>query len=121
MMEKRVLIVDDDKKDRDILRGFVEGIGCEVVEAEDGAIALDLLEEGEIDVVFLDIRMPTFSGYDLLRLMKRRVSDKIKVIYVSIIPQDDVDVKDVDGFLQKPFSLESLLKTLKGVMEDKTL
>ncbi|MCK4997570.1 response regulator [Candidatus Pacearchaeota archaeon] len=116
-MVDKILIVDDNKNDREVMKRALEADNYKVFVAGDGAVALDLLETEEIGTILLDIKMPTLSGYDLLRLLKRRVKNKIKIIYVSIIPQGEVDMKDADEFLQKPFSPENLLNIVKEVID----
>ncbi len=115
-MAKKILIVDDDKEDRELMESFLKKDGYEVVMAGDGAVALDLLGVNEVDVILLDIKMPTLSGYDFSRLLKWRSNKKIKIIYVSIVPRKEVDMGNVDGFIQKPFSSGVLLKTVKEVI-----
>ena len=84
--------------------------------ATDGAQALDKLTGNGCDLVLIDIRMPTLSGYDLLRLLRERLNHKVKMIYVSIVPEKEVDMTDIDGFVQKPFSSEDLLDKIKTVL-----
>lgn len=116
MMVKKILIVDDDKKDRDFMKRSLESVGYDVLLAKDGAVALDLLNVNGINVILLDIKMPTLSGYDLLRLLKQRADEELKIIYSSVVLRREVDMEDVDGFLQKPFSSEVLLKTVNEVV-----
>jgi two-component system response regulator ResD len=74
------------------------------------------LKEDGFSLVLIDIKMPTLSGYDLLRLLRERLNHKVKMIYVSIVPEQEVDMDDIDGFVQKPFSPESLLNKVKEVL-----
>jgi CheY-like chemotaxis protein len=109
----KILIVDDNKEDLDSMKEILEKEGCEVVTADDGAEALDQLQSDGFKIALIDIRMPTLSGYDLMRLLKERVSHKVRIIYVSVVPEKDVDMEGIDGFVQKPFSSESLLRGVK--------
>jgi len=108
-MVDRILIVDDNKEDLEAMKAILEKKGCEVVTADDGAKALDQLQSDGFKLALIDIKMPTLSGYDLARLLKERVTHKVRIIYVSIVPQQEVDMEGVDGFIQKPFSPESLM------------
>ena len=116
MAKKKVLIVDDDKNDLETMKMVLEKDGCQVISVENGADALDELEDDGYDLIIIDIKMPTLSGYDLLRLMRQRVNHKIKMIYVSIVPEQEVDMNDIEGFIQKPFSPEEFLKKVKEVI-----
>jgi len=109
-MKNRVLVVDDSKEDLDAMKAILEKSGCEVVTAADGEGALEQLQSDGFRVVLIDIQMPTLSGYDLARLLNERVTHKVRIVYVSIVPQYEVDMEGVDGFVQKPFSPESLMK-----------
>ncbi|MBT4165984.1 response regulator [archaeon] len=115
-MKKKVLIIDDDKEDLGTMKSILEKEGCEVSSASDGAKALEILKEDGFSLVLIDIKMPTLSGYDLLRLLRERLNHKVKMIYVSIVPEQEVDMDDVDGFVQKPFSPETLLNKVKEVL-----
>ena len=64
-----VLVVDDDDGYRHVLRGMLQGLARRVVEARDGAEALQVLEETVPDLVFLDLRMPGLDGGDVLARM----------------------------------------------------
>jgi len=115
-MVKKVLIVDDNKEDLETMKSVLEKWDCEVTIATDGAKALDALKSNGFNLILMDIKMPTLSGYDLLRLMRERLNHKVKMIYVSIVPEQEVDMEDIDGFIQKPFSPENLMKKINEVL-----
>jgi CheY-like chemotaxis protein len=108
-MVNKVLIVDDNREDLESMKVILEKNNCEVVTASNGAEAIDQLVSDGFKVALIDIKMPTLSGYDLARLLKERVKHKVRIIYVSIVPLQEVDMDGVDGFIQKPFSPESLM------------
>lgn len=68
----RVLIVDDEPNVRLMFRTSLETAGHAVVEAADGAVAIQELAAGPVDVVLLDIRMPVIDGMETLRLMRAK-------------------------------------------------
>ena len=109
----KILAVDDEAEDLNTIKTVLEEKGYEVVLATNGAQALDSLEDHDLDVILIDIQMPTLSGYDLLRLLKERLNGKTKMIYVSIVPEKEVDMSDIDGFVQKPFTPEILIKEVE--------
>ena len=53
----------------------------------------------------------------ILRLMRERLNHKVKMIYVSIVPEKEVNMDNIDGFIQKPFSPESLIAGVKKVLK----
>ena len=115
-MSKRIMIVDDDQNDLNSMKEILEGEGYEVICVENGADALDQLTGDGFSLIMIDIQMPTLTGYDLLRLMREKVNHDAKMIYVSIVPEKEVLMDDVDGFIQKPFSSGSLIEKVKKVI-----
>ena len=89
-MVNKILVVDDSKEDLDAMKSILEKENCEVVVASDGAEALEQLESDGFKIALIDIKMPTLSGYDLMRLLKERVAHKVRIIYVSIVPEQEV-------------------------------
>ena len=112
----KILIVDDDVEDLEVIKTILIKDGHETVEAGDGAEALDLIKQNEFEMILIDIQMPTLSGYDLLRLMRESLNHKVKMVYVTIVPKEEVNMEDIDGFVQKPFSPESLSSEVKRVL-----
>ena len=116
-MDKKILIVDDNKEDSKVMKDVLEKRGWKISIAENGNDALNLLEGDGFSLILIDIKMPTLSGYDLLRLLRARLNHKVKMAYVSIVPEQEVDMDDIDAFIQKPFSPESFLKKIKEMTE----
>lgn len=77
----KFLIVDDFSTMRRIVRGLLKEIGYNnAEEAEDGAIALNMLKNNKFDFVVSDINMPNMSGFDLLAAIKKEDSDRKSVV-----------------------------------------
>jgi CheY-like chemotaxis protein len=85
---KKILVVDDDMINRKLLNVLVKKAGeFEVIEAENGLEALNIIKNEPIDMVLLDIIMPVMDGIDLLKILK---SDEVyKHIPVAILTTDD--------------------------------
>jgi CheY-like chemotaxis protein len=116
MENKKILVVDDDKKDLEKIKSILEKENYEIVVANNGAEAIDFLDKNGFDLILVDILMPTLSGYDLLRLLKERTDNKIKMAYITVVPKKEVDLEDLDGFIQKPFSPKSLVGEVKKLL-----
>ena len=116
-MAKKILVVDDDPEDLEAVESVLKNEGYEVIKANNGAGALDLLVDNEFDLILVDIQMPTLSGYDLLRLLREKLQHRIPIFYITIVPEKDVDMKDVEGFIQKPFTPEVFMKKIKEVLK----
>lgn len=72
---RRALVVDDSRVGRLIVGRMISNAGWGVIEAQDGARALEILEESSIDIVFLDLLMPGMRGVDVLREIRDRGLD----------------------------------------------
>lgn len=110
-----VLIADDDPDFADTLADSLSRSGRRVVTAETGISALDQLEKDEIDILLLDMRLPSFDGYDVLRaLQKQDVS--VPVVIVTAFPVADDEIKKFDplvsDILHKPFGPRRLVDAL---------
>jgi CheY-like chemotaxis protein len=116
-MNKKILIVDDQSEDLNTMKTLVEKQGYTVKTALDGTKALETLREDRFDLILIDILMPGLSGYDLLRLIREKFNHDAILIYVSIVPNQEIDMTDVDGFIQKPFSASSFLNTIKSTLK----
>ncbi len=97
-MTKRILIVDDDSKDLEFMKKVLENEKYFVATAKNGAEAIDILEDNKFDLALIDIILPTLSGYDLLRLIRKKFNPNIKILFVSVVKKSEVDFKDIDGF-----------------------
>jgi CheY-like chemotaxis protein len=72
-MEK-ILIVDDNRASRDLLRAILKPVRCQIIEAAHGQDALDLMQREHPDLVLLDIDMPGMNGLDVVRRIREDVS-----------------------------------------------
>jgi adenylate cyclase len=119
----RVLVVDDNASNRDLLSRRLQRQGHTVLLAEDGARALDLVEQEAIDLVLLDLMMPGISGYDVLTRLKRDPRFReIPIIMISALSELDSIVRCIeagaDDYLTKPFD-PTLLRARVGSSLDK--
>lgn len=116
-MAKKILIVDDDLNDLETMKLVLQKEKYSVQTADNGADAIDLIGKNKPDLILIDIKMPTLSGYDLLRLLRERLNHHVKIAYVSIVPKSQVDLTDIEGFIQKPFMPASLIKEVKRILK----
>ncbi|MET0400208.1 MAG: response regulator [Longimicrobiaceae bacterium] len=83
MTRPSVLLVDDRVAVRRTLRSILAGFGCDFVEAADGETALALIAARPFDVIFLDLKLPDFSGTEILRLARERCERLGRVIVLT--------------------------------------
>ena len=116
-MPKKVLIVDDSLDEIKVMDTILKKAGYNPTNARTGAQALDILKAEKFDLILLDIIMPAVSGYDLLRLLRNKIKHKTKVMFVTIVPEKEVKITDVDGIIQKPFSPKVFIEKISHVMK----
>lgn len=119
-----ILVVDDEAAIREVTQVTLEAFNYRVLTAQDGieAIALYAEHKNDIDVVIMDVMMPTMDGTVAVQTL-RRMNPKIKVIMSSGLASNKAVAKSlspsVKAFLLKPFTSESLLQKINQVIRDK--
>lgn len=123
-MRKRILSVDDDALNRDILTEYLTDGGYEVIEADDGDTALKLLNEIDvIDAIVLDRMMPRLDGMEVLRAVKKdpRFAD-IPVIMQSAATAREQILQGIKAgvyyYLTKPYEDQMLLAIVAAALRD---
>ena len=122
----RILVVDDNASNRDLLTRRLQRQGHTVLQAEDGTSALALVEKEALDLVLLDLMMPGISGYDVLALLKGDPQFReIPVIMISALSELDSIVRCIeagaDDYLAKPFDPTLLRARVGSSLEKKHL
>ena len=118
MSAPKILIVDDEKSIRNLVRSYLEAEGFEVLEAENGTDATRLARASAPDLVVLDVGMPVLDGIEALREI-RTFSD----VYVVMLTARSEEVDKLiglsvgaDDYLTKPFSPRELIARIKAVL-----
>ena len=117
-MGYRILIADDEPEIRDLLRLYLENEHYEVIEAQDGQQALELLRSETPDMCVLDIMMPKMDGYHVLQELRKESN-----IPVLILSAKDADSEKIlglnlgaDDYLAKPFNpLEAVARVNSNI------
>jgi len=125
MNEKiRILVVDDEKVVRDGCRRVLTGKGFEVLTAEDGQKAMDLLSGESVDLILLDLKMPVMSGEEVLEITNAKYPD-IPVIVITGHGTVDTAVecmkKGAYDFITKPFQIDQFLLTINRAADKRRL
>lgn len=112
---KTVLVVDDEKNIRETLKDVLEDEGYQVLVAEDGKQAVDILKKDHIDVMLLDLWLPKIGGMEVLDRVKRQYGE-VEIIIISGHGTIDTAVKATKigafDFIEKPLSLERVLNVV---------
>ena len=122
----RVLVVDDERLNRMLLRRALEAEGHTVLDAENGRLALGVLEREPVDVVLLDIVMPELDGYATLESIKADPDlDHLPVIIISGVDEIASVVRCIEmgatDYLTKPFEPAILRARLQSSLAAKRL
>ncbi|MFC9119350.1 response regulator [Streptomyces sp. NPDC057067] len=117
----RVLVVDDNKVIRQLIRVNLELEGFEVVTAADGVECLDLVHEVRPDVITLDVVMPRLDGVQTAaRLRADPRTGHLPVAVISACTPYEVDsgvAAGVDAFLAKPFEPSELVRMVRRLVD----
>jgi len=118
-MKRTVLIVDDERKIREMIQSYLLNEGYDVVEAENGYDAVDFVKKDMVDIVLLDLMMPGIDGYQTLREI-RSLKKKMPVILLTA-KTEEVDKligleMGADDYITKPFSMRELAARMKAVL-----
>ena len=119
----KFLIVDDFSTMRRIVRGLLKEIGYNNAdEAEDGAVALNMLKAAKFDFVVSDINMPNMNGFELLAAIKKDESLKhLPVLMVTAeARKEDIVLAAQDGaagYIVKPFTKATLEEKVQKIMQ----
>ena len=112
----KILIVDDDPNQRELLSGFLDNQGYGTLMASDGEEALQLLEHEAVHLVLLDHRMPGLTG-DMVLAKIREMNPSLRVIMITAFGDVDTAVTAMKlgacEFLEKPVDLSLLLKRIQ--------
>ena len=119
MQKVKILIVDDEKNIREVIKEYVTLEGYDVMEADSGLKALELLNTNKFDLMILDIMMPIMDGFTLLNSIPKE--KKIPTIILSA-RDDEVDKlegfdRGIDDYLCKPFSPRELMARVKAILK----
>ena len=118
-MTARILLADDDRAIREALNRALTLEGYDVVQANDGAQALVLLESSKPDVAILDVMMPNVDGLTVCRVL-RAERNRIPVLMLTARTETPDRVAGLDAgaddYLAKPFGLDELLARLRALL-----
>ena len=121
----KVLLVDDDQFIRQGLKHFVdwEKYGYQILaEAENGMDAIHILEETDIDLVFVDIKMPGMTGMELISYVQKNLSRQIRFVILTGYAEFQYARKalqlNVLDYMLKPVQKEELIHVLTKINQD---
>jgi len=120
----RILVVDDERSMRELLAIVLRREGYEVLLAENGRTAIDLLGREPVDILISDIKMPDLSGVDVLRAAKK-IDQDILGIMITAFASTETAVEAMRlgacDYLSKPFDIDLLKMKVREKIENRQL
>lgn len=112
-----ILVADDEKLIRDLVKEYGQNEGYTVLEARDGNEAISMVQNKNIDLIILDIMMPNLDGYNACKTIKKHKD--IPIIFLSARSEEFDKLlgfeKGADDYMTKPFSPKELFARIKTI------
>ena len=121
MVNKCVLVVDDEARMRKLIKDFLNVKGFEILEAEDGEKALEVFEnnKNKINLILLDVMMPKLDGWSVLRQIRQE--SKVPIIMLTARGEEQDELfgfeLGVDEYISKPFSPKILVARVEAILK----
>ena len=117
-MSKRILVVEDQEDNRQILRDLLATAGYDMIEAEDGVQAIAAASEHRPDLILMDIQLPMLDGYEATRRIKADPAlSAIPIIVVTSYAlsgdEDKARAAGCNAYVAKPYSPRALLAKIR--------
>jgi len=115
---KTILVVDDERKLRDMVKVYLKKEGYRVVEAANGREALYVARYEKPDLILLDLMMPEMSGTEFMRLYQQEATTPIIILTAKVEETDEVLGLELgaDDYITKPFGVRLLLARISSVL-----
>lgn len=119
--QKTILIVDDDSEVLNLLKDFLEEKQLNVLDAENGAKALEIAQMEQPDILVTDLLLPGIHGIDLVKTVKSKYEIPIIVIsgvYKGGELSDFLESENVDAYFIKPLNLNLLYEKINTLLNE---
>jgi two-component system cell cycle response regulator DivK len=120
-MSKRILVVEDQEDDRQIIRDMLAGTDYEITEAEDGEQALTAVAKERPDLILMEIQLPSMDGYEAMRRIRTDPAlSSVPIIAVTAYAPSAEEQKaraaGCSDFVPKPYSPHQLLAKIRNYL-----
>lgn len=116
--KKKILIVDDDETILHMLKRFFNGKGFQVLAEKDGLRAVERLRKEKPALVLTDIKIPSFSGADLIKFIRQNMRE-IPIIVMTAYPYlypEKRNGNEVEAYFVKPFDVNEMLLSIERIL-----
>lgn len=114
----KVLIVDDELEMRQLIELMLSNTSFEAISVGDGRLALDVLQQEQIELVLLDVMMPEIDGFEVCKRIRQFSS--VPIIFLTAMDANDDKVKGLnlgaDDYIVKPFTASELIARMQAVL-----
>lgn len=112
------MVVDDEWDTLESVKNVLEKAGFEVDCVSNGRECIEKAKLKKYDLILIDIYMPIMDGEELFKALRKTINHLTPLVYITIKPKAEVDISDIDGFIQKPFENKELVEQIKKVIEN---
>jgi CheY-like chemotaxis protein len=120
----RILVVDDDTVISDVFAIMLRRAGFEVDSAEDGIKGVEKWEQGNFDLVLMDVQMPHMNGFEATRVIREKEGMRgghtpVVAITAHALKRDEEQclAAGMDAYVSKPVDFEKLFETIRGLIQ----
>jgi CheY-like chemotaxis protein len=117
---KKVLVAEDNKINFFVANKFLTGWGIEVTHAENGQLALEMLDKEDFDLILMDLHMPILDGIEATRVIRKSDNSKIRDIPIVALTaaimsesHDKIDDLNINDYVLKPFKPHDLFERIQ--------
>ena len=120
-MSTKIITADDSKMVRTVIKNALKPLECEVLDAENGVEACDLVAKHKPSLLLLDVTMPDMNGFEVLERLRSDSEFKNLPVLMLTAESGDTSVErahklGVNGFVAKPFKPDQLLDKVKSLL-----
>lgn len=118
-MGKKILVVDDEEKIRELIKKYAEFEGFEIEESQDGMDAIQKCKEKDYDLIIMDVMMPELDGFSAVRIIKENKNIPVLMLSARGEEYDKIHGFEIgiDDYVVKPFSPKELMMRAKVIIQ----
>jgi CheY-like chemotaxis protein len=118
----RILFVEDDPMNRRVVKDMLLMVGANMAEAEDAETGLSMIEEGEFDLVLMDLRLPNMDGLTAIEHVRARHDTKARLPIIVVTADTALHIRDrcmargADEVIMKPVAMKQLFNSIGTIL-----
>jgi CheY-like chemotaxis protein len=123
----QILFVEDDAMNRRVVKDMLSVVGAEMAEAPEAETGLQMIDQGNYDIILMDLRMPGMDGLTAIRKIRARTDEKARIPVIVVTADTAVDLREqciaagADDVILKPVAMGLLLKAMSRMMSKAVL